>query len=375
MKIAVVSDGIWPEKIGGIQKHSYEFVLSLAKIGVEVGVFYKSDNQEFLNLVIQKKLSNVYLFPTPISTLPSFLPGHYLFTLFLSSRKIKQELMNSSFQPDFIFIQGLIAWSFKNIPFKTISHLHGLEMFQKSYSLKEKISKKAFQLISKSIIKHTNFQCFYGSYTASLLKELGAKKLILFPNAVRVNHETFPLASTRNFTQKKQLLSFVYLGRYEFRKGIRLLTQVLRELTENFQFEFHFIGDIPGKAQLTHPQIFYHGIVKEEQKIRLILRKADVLVLPSFAEGMPTSILEAMIEKKAIITTNVGENPWLVNESNGWVIQPNQKSSLKRAIEEALKCDLNTLQKKGEKSYQMVCNKYSWDTVVDNFLKQLPRER
>lgn len=372
MKIAVISDGIWPEKIGGIQKHSYELIFSLASLGWEIGVFYVSDNPGYFTRVFNK---NVYLFPIQINALPSFFPGHYLFNLYLKSRKIKQELIKSSLNPNIIFLQGLIGWAFKNTGYQTISHLHGLEMFQKSFSLKEKIFKKAFRAIAKSIVKHTDYQCFYGPFTATLLLQLGAKRLIPFPNAVRIiRKESNTRQATRLFLSKKQPVSFVYLGRFEFRKGIPLLIKVLRELVVNFQFEFHFIGNIPTKAQFVHPQIFYHGAVQEEQKIRSFLQHADVLVLPSFAEGMPTSILEAMSEKTAIIATKVGENPLLVNDSNGWIIDPYRQTALKSALEKALKSDPKTLLNKGEKSYQIVQREFTWDHVISNFVDQLNRE-
>lgn len=371
MKIAVVSNGIWPDKIGGIQKHSYELVLSLAERGLEVGVFFPIENPDYMNKFFKENFRNVYLFPVQISALPTLFPGHYLFNLFLRSRKIRHALINSPFQPDFVLTQGLIGWGFRNIPFKTISHLHGLEMFQKSYSLKEIISKVPFQWISKSIIKHSDYQCYFGPYTANLLKELGSKRLIPFPNAIRLERNAPFTVSTEYLASNKKPISFVYLGRYEFRKGIHLLTKILRELLENFQFEFHFIGDIPAKVQLIHPQIFYHGKIQEERKIRLILQKSEVLVLPSFAEGMPTCILEAMSEKTAIIATKVGENSLLVCESNGWIIDPHQESSLKQAMEEALNCDYKTLKEKAEKSYQMVIKKYTWEKVIRNFLNHL----
>lgn len=371
MKIAIISDGIWPEKIGGIQKHTYELICSLSALGIETAVFYISEKPDWFKMIFIK---HVYLFPIQINALPPFFPGHYLLNLYLKSNKIRRELINSHFNPNVVFIQGLIGWTFKNTSFTTISHLHGLEMFQKSFSLKEMIFKKAFQPIAKHIIKHSDYQCYYGPFTAHLLKKLKAKKLIHFPNAVRIIQNISPGAKAGDFNPKNQSISLVYLGRYEFRKGIPLLIEVLRELVDNFQFEFHFIGNIPPNAQFIHPKIIYHGKMNQEQKIRMLLKKASVLVLPSFAEGMPTCILEAMSEKTAIIATNVGENALLVDETNGWIINPNQKCALKTAMEKALKSEPLILLNKGEKSYQKVWNNFTWDKIVNHFLNQINGE-
>lgn len=374
MNIAIISDGIWPEKIGGIQKHSYELAIALASKGVQIAVFYVREDPELPIQVFHNNIKNIAVFPIYTVSLPSFFPGHYLFNLYLKSRKVRYVLSNSSFYPDFVFIQGLMGYGFKNLSFKSICHLHGLEMFQKSYSLKEKILKIAFQSMAKSIIKHTDYQCFYGPYTASLLEELGARNLVSLPNAVQLNptERINSLAKLSNCHTAP--ICFAYLGRYEFRKGIPILNEVLQELVVHYSFEFHFIGDIPFKKQLNHPQIFYHGKIHQESKIRMILQKTAVLVLPSFAEGMPTCILEAMRDKTAIVATEVGENSLLVFESNGWIIPPHQKSALKKALVEVLKCDPKKLQEKGEKSFQIVATEFNWDKVVNHFLNQLHGE-
>ncbi|MFB0562634.1 MAG: glycosyltransferase family 4 protein [Candidatus Lokiarchaeia archaeon] len=54
-----------------------------------------------------------------------------------------------------------------------------------------------------------------------------------------------------------------------------------------------------------------------------ILSKADVFILPSLWEGMPTTILEAMAAKVPVIATNVGGvNEVVKNEKTGIIINP-----------------------------------------------------
>ncbi len=67
--------------------------------------------------------------------------------------------------------------------------------------------------------------------------------------------------------------------------------------------------------------------------VAAILQTFDVFVLPSLAEGIPLTILEAMATALPVITTNVGGNPELITEnSNGFLIEPKDIDVLVRQL-------------------------------------------
>jgi len=75
-------------------------------------------------------------------------------------------------------------------------------------------------------------------------------------------------------------------------------------------------------------RIEYKGWVAGDDKNALI-NECDLFVLPSYVEGLPVSILEAMASGKAIIATNVGGIPSIVkNNYNGWLFDPGAFSQL-----------------------------------------------
>lgn len=53
-----------------------------------------------------------------------------------------------------------------------------------------------------------------------------------------------------------------------------------------------------------------------------MLKKSATLVLPSYHEGLPMSVLEGMASGKAIISTTVGAIPEVIKEQNGILVQP-----------------------------------------------------
>jgi glycosyltransferase involved in cell wall biosynthesis len=166
-------------------------------------------------------------------------------------------------------------------------------------------------------------------------------------------------------------IKFVFLGRYERRKGIEELSAVLKELIEEdkYQFEFEFIGPIPEDKRLKYSNIQYHGLIREQSKIQTILKKSDVLVCPSYSEGMPTVILEAMASGCAVIATDVGAVNEEVSKENGWLIQPANKNELKEVIISACNIESSKLLLKKKKSIEKVKEIFLWSVIVNKHIE------
>ena len=81
-----------------------------------------------------------------------------------------------------------------------------------------------------------------------------------------------------------------------------------------------------GLADCVHFNGFVSGELKKE-----LLSRADVFVLPSYNEGLPVSILEAMSYGCAIISTPVGGIPEVVRE-NGILVRPGDVEGIAAAI-------------------------------------------
>lgn len=77
----------------------------------------------------------------------------------------------------------------------------------------------------------------------------------------------------------------------------------------------------------------YLGWIDKEKKDK-VLRESSIFVLPSYNEGMPMSILEAMAYKNVTIATNVwGILQIIKNKENGIIINPRDKEALYNNIE------------------------------------------
>jgi glycosyltransferase involved in cell wall biosynthesis len=86
------------------------------------------------------------------------------------------------------------------------------------------------------------------------------------------------------------------------------------------------------RAFVKREDVEYHGVVSGDEKAELFT-SADLLVLPSYAEGFSLAVLEAMFHGLPIVTTNAGGLPDVVRaEQNGLVISPGDQDALVAAL-------------------------------------------
>ena len=134
-------------------------------------------------------------------------------------------------------------------------------------------------------------------------------------------------------------LHLLFLGEISKRKGAFDIVQAMSEwpeLTDKVEIRIGGNGETERlktaikEAQLEHC-VKFEGWVGGEKKIHL-LNWADVYILPSFNEGLPISILEALSYNCPIISTPVGGIPEVVTEDNGILVEPGNTKQIAEAI-------------------------------------------
>ena len=100
------------------------------------------------------------------------------------------------------------------------------------------------------------------------------------------------------------------------------------------------------------------------------LKRFDVLVLPSYREGLSKVLLEACNAGLPIITTDVpGCNELVVN--NGFIIEPKSSISLEKALLKFSKLSDDKILNFGKNSIELIKKKYSIDIVIDKYLDKI----
>lgn len=153
----------------------------------------------------------------------------------------------------------------------------------------------------------------------------------------------------------------LFLGELGLRKGVFDLLKAIGTHKDEFKGKIEVrIGGNKNEDQLQtaikeydiDKFVHFEGFVSGEQKIEL-LNWANVYVLPSFNEGLPISILEAMSYKMPIISTPVGGIPEVVDDSNGILVEPGNSEQIYKAILTYVH-DAGLIAKQGEESYKKV---------------------
>lgn len=240
-------------------------------------------------------------------------------------------------------------------------------MFQKAASLKAEFKNLLLRKPVKLNLKQTDYVFSYGSKITDIIKNLGVKteKIIEISTGIEPQWTN---ASIRSIHIPRK---FIYIGRYERRKGIEELMQVIRELGSKYEFSFDFIGPIPETLRLNFQKIHYHGELSDVNKIKSILGSCDVLVCPSYSEGMPNVILEAMASGLAVIATDVGAVSAMVSEKNGWLISPGSIDQLSRAMINAINASEAELTRMKLKSQALVTESFTWDKIAQETIKSI----
>jgi glycosyltransferase involved in cell wall biosynthesis len=132
-------------------------------------------------------------------------------------------------------------------------------------------------------------------------------KLTTIPNGI--------LLSDHQYRKPLQIRTFLFLGRLFVYKGIRDLLAAFKKYYKEYPDAKLIIGGVGPEASYVtkfiknnqlEAAVEYLGLVANKDKEAFFAR-GDCLVLPSYSEGFPISILEAMKYNKAIITTDVSD--------------------------------------------------------------------
>ena len=171
---------------------------------------------------------------------------------------------------------------------------------------------------------------------------------------------------------------FVCVGRLCPEKGQILLVRAVRDLiAEHHPLTLRLVGDGPSR-QAIEAEIEMHGLKdhiqllgwQASETVRAEIAEATAFVLPSFAEGLPVVIMEALALGRPVITTRIAGIPELVeNGTNGWLIAPGSQSEITRALREAVQCPASTLDEMGAEGTRRVRELHNPDIEIPRLEK------
>jgi colanic acid/amylovoran biosynthesis glycosyltransferase len=176
----------------------------------------------------------------------------------------------------------------------------------------------------------------------------------------------------------------VCVGRLCEQKGQLLLLEAARRLASNgAKFELVLVGDGEMRADINN-FIASHKLESfiritgwiSGQQVREEIRAARALVLPSFAEGLPVVIMEAMALKRPVISTFVAGIPELVHSGeHGWLIPAGDVDQLTNAMSDCLNAPAERLAAMGQAAHTRVFERHNIDVEASRLAELFKAQR
>lgn len=292
---------------------------------------------------IESELLPTYIEGGAIKKIVFFLKNlfKYISKLFKNSFDIAH--IHMSYKGSF-FRKYIIAKLGKLFNKKVILHLHGSEFevfYNNSNVFIKKLIVNLFECCDLVIVLGKNWEVF--------IRRIAPKsKISILNNAVRLP----------NYTVKwnEYKINILFLGVLIKRKGIYDLIEAIKLLNEKGIIKEKRLNFIIGGSGLEEENLkrkimeynlnefvemsgWVNGNMKEE-----LLRKSQIFILPSYNEGLPMAILEAMSYGIPIIATDVGSISEAVSEEcTGYLIEKNSPTQISNKICKIIDSDWQTL--------------------------------
>jgi glycosyltransferase involved in cell wall biosynthesis len=232
--------------------------------------------------------------------------------------------------------------------------VHGPEEFDKAteIALEEKIKRAAFLVAISSFGKSQLYRwCDRNQWSKIHEIHCGVDELFLKQPYIPVPDQP----------------RLVCIGRLCEQKGHLLLVEAAGRLAaEGLKFRLVLVGDGPLRTQIQamiaqlglqdHIEITGWASNSEVQQHILASR---AMVLPSFAEGLPVVVMEALALSRPVISTYVAGIPELVEpDTCGWLVPPGSVEALTAAMRAALQLPVEKLEQMGRVGAERVAQRH-----------------
>lgn len=229
---------------------------------------------------------------------------------------------------------------------------------------------------------HSHKVFFQNPDDQQLFRELNLiahNKPTVVVNGSGVNVQDFSLVAPPKNDSGEIKQSFLLIARLLADKGVREYAEAAKQIKQMYpEAEFHLVGWIDENpaaiAQeeldewIAEGRLNYWGKLAD---VRPAIAASSIYVLPSYREGTPRTVLEAMAMGRAVITTNApGCKETVIHGENGFLIEVKSSESLVKAMQQFI-LDPSLIEKMGKRSREIALNKYDVDAVNKHMLSEM----
>lgn len=360
MKKIAIFVGYYLPHTGGVERYTYNLAKELNKQGKEV-VIVTTQNEKGLKEVEKVEYATIYRLPiySAFSSRYPILKRNQQYRKIM--KQLKEEQIDSILLNTRFHLTSLVGAKFakkQTIPACVIEH--GSTHFTVYHKLLDKLGHWYEHKLTNKM--KTLVKDYYGVSLKcnEWLTHFGIQAKGVFYNCIdETEYETYQKAKDERWKEGKLRIS--YIGRMIKEKGILEIIKAYEQLRQKEKIELVLAGDGPLLKELQDKKLSENIVITgklSHEEVMALLNQTDIFVHPSsFAEGMPTSILEAGLMKCAVIATPAGGTAEVINQEKlGRICKPTMQS-IKENIEyylqneEARKAAGENLQKRVKESF------------------------
>ena len=211
------------------------------------------------------------------------------------------------------------------------------------------------------------------------LKLLGSNTPAVVVNGSGVNVTDFNVLPLPLDASQKPKISFLLIARLLVDKGVREYAEAARIIQQQYpHVEFNLVGWIDENPSAIRQQELDQWVASNTLKfwgkltdVRPAIAESSVYVLPSYREGTPRTVLEAMAMGRAIITTDApGCRETVVDGDNGFLVEVKSVESLVEAMQKFIN-QPELIEKMGNRSREIALHKYDVHQVNTHMMQEM----
>ena len=222
----------------------------------------------------------------------------------------------------------------------------------------------------KKVITLSGYTIAIDKSTQKVLEHIFGDKIVYIPNPIDLDSLPSPIRYTEN--------TVIYLGWVIKQKGVEDLIDSWKSVqSEVKDWKLQIVGPYKQgyinelKEKYSFEKIEILGEKSHEEAMEL-LNKSSVFVLPSYSEGCPYVIIEAMALKKVIIGTAVGNIPEMLSGNCGILVEPGNKEELKEKLYQVI-TQTGGFEDMGEFAYEKIIKEYTIDSITNKILSMVEK--
>jgi len=374
MKIAHIAPFFYPT-VCGVGQVVYELATRQVKGGNEVHVFCCDSDKNKRIEIKEEIIEGVHVHRLPywfrLSLTTFFWPS------LLWKFKGKFDIVHTHVSGhDYVLFMDILC------KLKGIKHIHTTHCPWTDTSFRPKIV-RPFLFLNDLFMNKFSFK-FIDKVVAItpweldiLTKYTEKEKLKVIPNGVdNILYKTVKNNTFRKKNKIKEKYLVLFFGRLNPTKGPEILAKVALNISKKRKdIAFIWVGPDEGKAEEVkklikgHLNMKYIGPIRGKEKIAEMYQSADVYVLPSYREGLPLTLFEAMASKLPIVASPVNGVPYeMTSPENGFFSNYGDLSSIEDNILKIIN-NKKLAQKISQNNFEKSKN-YSWDDIHKKYITE-----